>query len=56
MQSAYRNIGYVLLLLPLVVIAGFWIPYFSEIRGLNRLSRRPYTFMRSCFLRGSHCW
>lgn len=31
MQSAYRNIGYVLLLLPLVVIAGFWIPYFSEI-------------------------
>jgi hypothetical protein len=31
MQSAYRNIGYLLLLLPLVVIAGFWIPYFSEI-------------------------
>src|SRR5580692_6987808 len=31
MQSAYRNVGYILLLLPLVVIAGFWIPYFSEI-------------------------
>ena len=31
MQSAYRNIGYVLLVLPLIVIAGFWIPYFSEI-------------------------
>jgi hypothetical protein len=31
MQSAYRNLGYVLLILPLVLIAGFWIPYFSEI-------------------------
>jgi hypothetical protein len=31
MQSAYRNIGYVLLVLPVVLIAGFWIPYFSEI-------------------------
>jgi hypothetical protein len=31
MQRAYRNLGYVLLVLPLVLIAGFWIPYFSEI-------------------------
>ena len=36
MQSAYRNIGYLLLLLPLVVIAGFWIPYFSEIPRFER--------------------
>jgi hypothetical protein len=31
MQSAYRHLGYVLLILPLMLIAGFWIPYFSQI-------------------------
>jgi hypothetical protein len=31
MQSAYRHLGYVLLILPLLLIAGFWIPYFSQI-------------------------
>jgi len=31
MESAYRNIGYFLLALPLIFVAGFWIPYFSEI-------------------------
>jgi len=30
-ESAYRNLGYVLLLLPLIIFAGFWIPYFSAI-------------------------
>jgi hypothetical protein len=35
MQSAYRNLGYVLLALPVVLIAGFWIPYFSEIPKLE---------------------
>jgi SNF family Na+-dependent transporter len=31
MESAYRNIGYFLLALPLIFIAGFWVPYLSEI-------------------------
>ncbi len=31
MHSAYRYLGYVLLVLPLLIIAGFWIPYFSQI-------------------------
>lgn len=31
MENAYRNIGYYLVALPLILIAGFWIPYFSEI-------------------------
>jgi hypothetical protein len=31
MESAYRNIGYFLLALPVIFVAGFWIPYFSEI-------------------------
>ena len=31
MQSAYRHLGYVLLVLPLMLIAGFWMPYFSQI-------------------------
>jgi hypothetical protein len=31
MESAYRNVGYFLLALPLVFVAGFWIPYLSEI-------------------------
>lgn len=31
MERAYRNLGYVLLVLLPVFIAGFWIPYLSEI-------------------------
>ncbi len=31
MERAYRNLGYVFLTLLPVFIAGFWIPYFSEI-------------------------
>jgi hypothetical protein len=31
MQDGYRNLGYVLLVFPLMVVAGFWIPYFSQI-------------------------
>lgn len=31
MERAYRNLGYVLLVLLPIFIAGFWIPYFSEI-------------------------
>jgi hypothetical protein len=31
MKDGYRNIGYVLLILPLVIAAGFWIPYLSHI-------------------------
>jgi uncharacterized membrane protein YozB (DUF420 family) len=31
MESAYRNIGYFLLVLPLIFVAGFWIPYLSAI-------------------------
>jgi len=30
-ERAYRNLGYVLLALVPIFIAGFWIPYFSEI-------------------------
>ena len=29
--NGYRNLAYLLLTLPLVLISGFWIPYFSEI-------------------------
>jgi hypothetical protein len=29
MERAYRNLGYFLLALPLAMLAGFWIPYFS---------------------------
>jgi uncharacterized membrane protein len=31
MEGAYRNLGYFLLALPLVLVAGFWIPYIAEI-------------------------
>lgn len=31
MERAYRNVGYVLVFLLPIFIAGFWIPYFSEI-------------------------
>ncbi len=31
MQGSYRNLGYILLVFPLIIVAGFWIPYFSQI-------------------------
>ena len=31
MERAYRNLGYVLIALLPIFIAGFWIPYFSQI-------------------------
>ncbi|MGB9431122.1 MAG: hypothetical protein WBQ89_02670 [Candidatus Acidiferrum sp.] len=31
MERSYRNLGYVLLVLLPIFVAGFWIPYFSEI-------------------------
>ncbi len=31
MHSSYRNLGYILLVFPLIIVAGFWIPYFSQI-------------------------
>jgi hypothetical protein len=31
MDRAYCNVGFFLLALPLTMVAGFWIPYFSEI-------------------------
>ena len=30
MERTYRNLGYMLLVLLPIFIAGFWIPYFSE--------------------------
>jgi hypothetical protein len=31
MERAYRNLGYVLLVLLPIFLAGFWVPYFSEM-------------------------
>jgi hypothetical protein len=36
MERAYRNVGYLLLALPLIAIAGFWIPYFSQIPHFDK--------------------
>jgi hypothetical protein len=30
MERAYRNLGYVLIALLPIFVAGFWIPYLSE--------------------------
>ena len=27
MQSGYRNLGYILLVFPLIIVTGFWIPH-----------------------------
>jgi hypothetical protein len=35
MEHAYRNLGYCLLALVPIFIAGFWIPYLSEIPAFN---------------------
>jgi len=34
-ERAYRNLGFVLLALPLIFIMGFWIPYISQIPHLD---------------------
>jgi len=31
MERSYRNLGYVLLVLLPIVVAGFWVPYSSQI-------------------------
>jgi hypothetical protein len=36
MERSYRNIGFILLVLVPIFIAGFWIPYFSEIPRFDR--------------------
>jgi hypothetical protein len=35
MERAYRNLGYVLIVLLPIFIAGFWIPYFSEFPNFD---------------------
>jgi len=40
MQSSYRNLGYILLLFPLIIVAGFWIPYLSQIPKFDSSSPR----------------
>jgi hypothetical protein len=41
MERAYRNLGYFLLALLPIFIAGFWIPYLSEIPGFDRSITPP---------------
>jgi hypothetical protein len=36
MERAYRNLGYVLIVLLPIFVAGFWIPYLSEIPHFDR--------------------
>ena len=35
MQGGYRNLGYILLIFPLIIVAGFWVPYFSQIPNFD---------------------
>lgn len=35
METGYRNAWLFLLVLPLTIVAGFWIPYFSEFPGFD---------------------
>jgi hypothetical protein len=35
MERAYRNLGYFLLVIPPIFLAGFWIPYFSRIPNFD---------------------
>jgi hypothetical protein len=35
MHGSYRNLGYILFVFPLIIVAGFWIPYFSQIPTFN---------------------
>lgn len=41
MEKEYRNIGFALLALPPIFIAGFWIPYFSQIPNFDRTITLP---------------
>lgn len=37
MERAYRHVGFALLILPAIMIAGFWMPYFGEIPHFDEL-------------------
>ncbi|HEY2683230.1 MAG TPA: hypothetical protein VGI93_06975 [Steroidobacteraceae bacterium] len=37
MERDYRNVGYALLALPVIMVIGFWIPYFSQIPHFEAL-------------------
>jgi hypothetical protein len=40
-MQGYRNLGYILLVLPLVMVAGFWIPYFSGMPNFESSITTP---------------
>jgi hypothetical protein len=53
MERAYRNLGYVLVVLLPVFIAGFWIPYFSEIPHFDQsitIAVHVHAALLFCFL------
>jgi hypothetical protein len=41
MESTYRNIGYLLLVLSLIFVAGFWVPYLSVFPHFNPSTTVP---------------
>ncbi len=53
MERAYRNLGYVLLLLLPIFIAGFWIPYLSQIPHFDQsitIAVHIHAVLLFCFL------
>jgi len=53
MERAYRNLGYVLVVLLPVFIAGFWVPYFSEIPHFDQsitIAVHVHAALLFCFL------
>ncbi len=53
MERAYRNLGYILIVLLPIFIAGFWIPYLSEIPHFDRsitAAVHIHAAMLFCFL------
>src|SRR5579863_2712280 len=53
MERAYRNLGYVLLALLPIFVAGFWVPYFSEFPRFDAsitLAVHIHAVLLFCFL------
>lgn len=53
MERAYRNLGYILLTLIPIFLAGFWIPYFSEFPHFEKSISRAvhiHALLLFCFL------
>jgi len=58
MERSYRNLGYVLIVLLPIFVAGFWIPYFSGISHFDETITMAVhvTYTALCEIDSTNLW